>query len=117
MPMDVRLSQLLGAFVEAHGGYALARLEFAIDHPAKPAPPVVDCISDPSEGSVRARWQRIEGQLDEALAFATRLERARRRRRTSDRALRLVAQSLRELDHSARAIRWMLTITETHYDL
>jgi GAF domain-containing protein len=114
--MDPQLSALLSSFVEAHAGYTLARLEFCVHHCAKPAPPVVGCFTESPEGSVRAQWHRIEIQLDEALAFAQRLERARRRRRTSDRALRLLAQSLRELDHAARAIRWMLTVTETHYD-
>jgi hypothetical protein len=55
--------------------------------------------------------------LETALAFAGRYERGRRRRRRPDPQFRLYSQSLRELDRSARALRWMLTITESHYDL
>lgn len=117
MPMDDRLSQLLGSFAEAHGNYTLARLEYAAQHPAKASPPIVSGLREHSEGALRAQWYRIESQLAEALVFTHRLERARRRRRTFDRALRLLAQSLRELDHCARAIRWILTVSETHYDL
>ncbi len=115
--MDLRLVQLLGSFAEAHGHYTLARLEYALQHPAKPAPPLVTCFADPGEGAVRAGWPHIEGQLETALAFTDRLERARRRRRVADRAFRAFARSLRELDRSARAIRWLLTVTESHYDL
>ena len=39
------------------------------------------------------------------------------RRPVADRAFRSVARSLRELDRSARAVRWVLTITESNYDL
>jgi hypothetical protein len=117
MPMDVRLSQLLSSFAEAHRQYTLARLEFALHHPAKPAPPLVNCLGDSGETALRGDWYQIEAQIEAALAFAVRLERSRRRKRSTDRAFRLFAQSLREVDRSARAIRWMLTITESHYDL
>src|SRR5580692_8775808 len=115
--MDLRLTQLLGSFTAAHGQYALARLEYALRHPAKPAPPPVTCCADPGEGSVRADWPHIAAPPDTARAFRDRLERSRRRRRVADRAFRSVARSLRELDRSARAVRWVLTITESNYDL
>ncbi len=114
--MDLRLTQLLGSFAEAHEHYTLARLEYALQHPAKPAPPPV-AFADPDEGAVRASWPQIEAQLETALAFTDRLERARRRRRVTDRTFRSFARSLRELDRSARAIRWLLTVTESNYDL
>ncbi len=117
MPMDVRLTGLLSSFAEVHGQYTLARLEFALHHPAKPAPPVVDCLADSCEDALRGEWYHVEAQLEAALAFAVRLERSRRRKRSTDRAFRLFAQSLRELDRCARAVRWMLTITESRYDL
>ena len=101
----------------AHEQYALARLEYALHHPAKPAPPPVTCFADPGEGALRADWPRIEAQLETALAFTDRLERSRRRRRVADRAFRSFARSLRESDRSARAVRWVLTITESNYDL
>jgi hypothetical protein len=115
--MDPRLTHLLSSFAQAHEQYTLARLEYALHHPAKPAPPPVTCVVDLGEGAVRADWPGIEGQLETALAFTDRLERARRRRRVADRAFRSFARSLRELDRSARAIRWLLTVTESNYDL
>ena len=115
--MDLRLTQLLGSFAEAHEQYTLARLEYALQHPAKPAPPLVTCFADAGEGAVRADWPQIEAQLETALAFTDRLERSRRRRRVADRAFRSFARSLRELDRSARAIRWLLTVTESNYDV
>lgn len=115
--MDARLEQVLNAFVAAHGQYTLARLEFAFNHAVKPAPPVVVSFADSCEGELRALLPKIEMQLETALAFASRYERGRRRRRRPDRTFRLYSQSLRELDRSARALRWMLTITESHYDL
>ncbi|HEX3369684.1 MAG TPA: hypothetical protein VHS56_08925 [Candidatus Cybelea sp.] len=117
MPMDARLEQVLDAFTAAHGRYALARLEFALHHPAKPAPPVVAALCESCEGELRTRFPEIEMQLETALAFAGRHERGRRRRRRPDPQFRLYSQSLRELDRSARALRWMLTITESRYDL
>lgn len=111
------MSQLLSSFAEAHAQYTLARLEYALHHPAKPAPPLVTCFGDAGEGALRADWPAIEAELDAALAFTERLERSRRRRRVAHRSLRSFARSLRELDRSARAIRWMLTITESNYDL
>ncbi|HLY01231.1 MAG TPA: hypothetical protein VKR56_01900 [Candidatus Cybelea sp.] len=115
--MDHRLTQLLGSFTEAHEQYTLARLEYALQHPAKPVPPLVTSFADPGEGAVRADWPHIEAQLETALAFTVRLERARRRQRVADRAFRSFARSLHELDRSARAIRWLLTVTESNYDL
>jgi hypothetical protein len=115
--MDARLEQVLNAFAAAHGQYTLARLEFALHHCAKPAPPVVSGLCDSCGTDVRTLLPEIEMQLETALAFAGRHERGRRRRRRPDPQLRLYAQSLRELDRSARALRWMLTITESHYDL
>jgi hypothetical protein len=115
--MDLRLTQLLGSFAKAHGQYTLARLEYALHHPAKPAPPLVTCFADPTEGAVRADWPKIEAQLETALAFTDRLERSRRRRRLADRAFQSFAGSLRELDRSTRAIRWLLTVTESTYDV
>lgn len=111
MPMDDRLEHLLTSFVEAHGRYTLARLELALHHPAKPAPPVIPSCAECSEVALRERFPQIESQLESALAFARRHERGRRRRRRSDRTFRLYSQSLLALDRSARAIRWLLTIS------
>ena len=117
MPMDARLEQLLNAFAAAYGRYTLARLEFALHHPAKPAPPVVGGLCESCEVELRTLFPQIEMQLETALAFAGRHERGGRRRRRPDPQFRLYSQSLRELDRCARALRWMLTITESRYDL
>lgn len=118
MPMDIRLTQLVESFVGAQDRYALARLEFALRHPREPAPPLLDRLSEPLEPSLRALWPQIEIQLQEALAFSGRLERSRPRKLARDEAYRHLQRSLRELDQCARAIRWVLTVTEsTNYDL
>jgi hypothetical protein len=110
--MDVRLVQLLASFIGARSHYALARLEFAMRHCADPAPPVIDRLIEPSERALHAQWPLLESQLETALAFANALERTRRAAGSSDEAYRWLQQSLRELDQYARAIRWVLTVTE-----
>jgi hypothetical protein len=116
--MDVRLSQLAESFTGAQDRYALARLEFALRNPGKPAPPLLDRLAEPFEVALHAQWARIELQLQEALAFFGRLERTKARRLVRDAGDRLLQQALRELDQCARAIRWVLTVTEsTNYDV
>lgn len=100
--MDVRLVQLLGSFSTARNQYALARLEFAIKHPKESAPPVIDRLLEPSERALREEWPKLEEQLGAAVAFGERHKR--------DRSLQ---RPLRELDQYARAIAWVLTVTET----
>jgi hypothetical protein len=110
--MDVRLVQLLASFIAARSHYALARLEFAMRHPADPAPPVIDRLLEPSESALLAQWPNLERQLEAAVAFADPLERADRASASKDGAFRWLRQSLRELDQYSRAIRWVLTVTE-----
>lgn len=110
--MDVRLVQLLGSFITARSQYTLARLEFAVKHPDEPAPPVIDRLFEPSERALRHEWPRLEVQLDQALRFADRLERTKRRELMRDDAYRSLQRALRELDQYARAIRWVVTVTE-----
>ena len=116
MPMDVRLVQLLGSFIGARSGYALARLELAMHFPKDPAPPVIDRLDEPSERALREQWPRLEAQLEAALVFAKELERSKRRRIAKDEGYRWLQRSLRELDQYARAIRWVITVTETESD-
>lgn len=112
--MDVRLVQLLGSFIAARGQYALARLEFAMHHPADPAPPLIDRLLEPSERALREEWPRREAQLEAALAFARIRERSQRKAAAdADESFRRLLRPLRELDQYARAIRWVLTVTET----
>jgi hypothetical protein len=122
--VDLRLTQLAESFIGAQDRYALARLEFALRHPRDPAPPLLDRLSEPLEPAVRAQWPRIEIQLQEALAFLGRVERSKfipngveARKFSRDTGYRVLQRSLRELDQGARAIRWVLTVTEsTNYD-
>jgi hypothetical protein len=113
MPMDVRLVQLLGSFITARSQYALARLEFAISHPASQAPPVIDRLLEPSERALREDWPELEQQLEAALRFARELDRMQRASLSKDEGYRLLERSLRELDQYARAIRWVMTVTES----
>jgi hypothetical protein len=110
--MDVRLVQLLGSFITARSQYTLARLEFALSHPDDPAPPVIDRLLEPSERALREEWPHLESQLESALRFADTLERGRRKALSRDEGFRQLQRSLRELDQYARAIRWVVTVTE-----
>jgi hypothetical protein len=111
--MDVRLVQLLGSFITARSQYALARLEFAMHFPEKDAPPLIDRLLEPSERALNDEWPHLEAQVEAALAFLRALERSKRPRLAKDEAFRRLAGSVRELDQYARAIRWVLTVSET----
>lgn len=111
--MDVRLVQLLGSFITARSEYALVRLECAMHDPARPAPPVIDRLSDASERALRDEWPAIERQLDAALTYGKHLARSTGKRWSEDATYRAFDRALRELDQYARAIRWVLTVTES----
>ena len=114
--MDVRLVQLLGSFGAARNQYVLARLEFALRHPADLPPPVIDRLLEPSERALREEWPQLEGQLDAALAFVRKWERSRRVAAAKDESGRYLQRSLRELDQYSRGIRWVLTVTEREHE-
>jgi hypothetical protein len=111
--MDVRLVQLLGSFITARSQYSLARLEFAMHFPNKPAPPLIDRLADPSERTLRNEWPLVEQQLEEAITFLRTLERSGERGLKGDEGFRWLQRSIRELDQYARAIRWVLTVSES----
>jgi hypothetical protein len=113
--MDVRLVQLLGSFISARSEYALARLEFAMHFPADEAPPLIDRLLEPSERALREEWPMLEEQLEAALAFVRRLERAKRPVLLADEGYRRLQRALRELDQYARAIRWVMTVSESEH--
>jgi hypothetical protein len=112
MPMDVRLVQLLGSFITARSQYALARLEYAMQHSEDSAPPIIDRLLEPSERALREEWPQLETQLDAALAYLKRVERNRTSRGGTDKSLCWLQRSVRELDQYARAIRWVMTVSE-----
>lgn len=103
--MEVRLVQLLASFISVSADYALARLECALRDPAAPAPPIIDRLPDASEESLRRRWPEIETQLEAALSYAKQIP-------PSPSNTGWLHRTVRELDQYARAIRWVLTVTE-----
>lgn len=115
--MDEPLAHLLETYAKAHADYTLARLEYAMYHGAKKSPPPVGAPNAAPEAQLREAWSRIEAQLDAALGYVLAMERDRRRRRKPDARFLRLATSLKELDRSSRAVRWALTISESHYDI
>jgi hypothetical protein len=111
MPMDVRLVQLLGSFITARSQYALARLEYAMHHAEDTAPPLIDRLLEPSERALREEWPHLEGQLDAAVTYLKAIER-NTARSPKDESFRWLQRSVRELDQYARAIRWVMTVSE-----
>lgn len=109
--MEVRLVQLLASFIRVSSDYALARLEFALQHPDAPPPPLIDRPPDASEATLRTRWPDIERQLEQARAHVKQLPRAGSKQ-GEDTATGWLRRTVRELDQYARAIRWVLTVTE-----
>jgi len=109
--MEVRLVQLLASFISVSADYALARLEFAMRDPAAPSPPIIQRLPDASEESLRIRWPEIEAQLETALAYAKHLPPSRSNDDEKG-ATGWLRRTVRELDQYARAIRWVLTVTE-----
>lgn len=110
--MEVRLVQLLASFIRVSSDYALARLEFAMGHPQAPAPPIIERPPDASEETLRTRWPQIEHQLDEARVYTKQLGAAPGIRKHEDASAAWLRRTVQELDQYARAIRWVLTVTE-----
>lgn len=110
--MEVRLVQLLASFIRVGSEYSLARLEFAFSHPRDPAPPLIDRLPDASEQTLRTVWPKIEEQLDAAAAYAKQLPGPRGTGGQEDAAAGWLKRTVKELDQYARAIRWVLTVTE-----
>ncbi|HLI94580.1 MAG TPA: hypothetical protein VKT72_00680 [Candidatus Baltobacteraceae bacterium] len=110
--MEVRLVQLLASFIRVGADYSLARLEYAMSHPQAPAPPVIDKLPDASEATLRGVWPRIEEQLDAACAYAKQLAPPSGSQGKNGASSAWLTRTVKELDQYARAIRWVLTVTE-----
>lgn len=110
--MEVRLVQLLASFIRVSGDYTLARLECTVKHPERSAPPTIDRPPDASEETLRDRWPAIEAQLDAARTYAKQLRASGSRESEEDTASGWLQRTVHELDQYARAIRWVLTVTE-----
>ncbi|MDQ2680538.1 MAG: hypothetical protein M3Y21_05890 [Candidatus Eremiobacteraeota bacterium] len=93
------------------GEYTLARLEFCLHHPKLAPPPVIARLPEASEESLRERWESIERQVEAALGYAKQIE-SRRSSVRKDPAFAWLRRTLKELDQYARAIRWVMTVSE-----
>jgi hypothetical protein len=110
--MDQRIVRALSSFITRSSDYALARLEFAMHHPDRPAPPVLERLPDASEQTLRDRWEALERQLDDIMAFLATFDDAEGRIVRDDATFAWLARIIRELDQYGRALRWVLTVTE-----
>ena len=108
--MNPRLVNLLASFIRGSSEYALARLEFAMGPHGNPSPPVLDRLPDASEETLHARWDSVEEQLAQAVAFVKQVEARSGTEQRSDPAFRRLRRTVRELDQYARALRWVLTV-------
>ena len=108
--VNPRLVNLLASFIRGSSDYALARLEFAMGPNGSPAPPVLDRLPDASAATLRERWDGVESQLAEAVAFVKQVENGSGTEQRADPAFRRLRRTVRELDQYARALRWVLTV-------
>lgn len=108
--MDQRIVRALSSFITRSSDYTLARLQFAMDHPDLPAPPVLERLPDASEQTLRNRWDALERQLDDIAAFLRSLDDGRVAH--EDATFVALARIIRELDQVGRALRWVLTVTD-----
>ena len=110
--MDQRLVRILGSFISRSTDYSLARLEFSMKFPRSPTPPVLDRLPDASESTLRERCEGIEAQLHCAVDYLKLIGLQQRTSERSDPAFLWLGRTVRELDQYARALRWVLTVTE-----
>jgi hypothetical protein len=110
--VEVRLVQLLASFIRVGADYSLARLEYAMSNPQAPAPPIIDKLPDASEATLRGVWPRIEEQLEAATEYVKQSPRLDGSHAKDDPAAAWLQRTVKELDQYARAIRWVLTVTE-----
>jgi hypothetical protein len=103
---------LLGSFIGGTSAYALARLEFCLDFPAHAAPPVLSRLPDASERTLREHWDRIENQLHTIVDYVKRIDTDTRSMERKAASFRSLKRTVRELDQYARAMRWVITVTE-----
>jgi hypothetical protein len=111
-PINPRLVNLLGSFIGGTSAYTLARLEFCLEFSDHPAPPLLERLPDASERTLRERWERIENQLHEIVDYVKRIDANGRSTRRTAPSFRALKRTVRELDQYARALRWVMTVTE-----
>jgi len=114
--METRLVQLLGSFIGVTTDYALARLELAYRHPPRLVPPMIERLNDASIENLRENWNAVETQLEAAMRYVKQIEGLSSTPVRSDAAFGWLERSVRELDQYARAVRWVLTVTERDHE-
>jgi hypothetical protein len=114
--METRLVQLLGSFIGVTADYALARLELAYRYPPRLVPPIIDRLNDASAQTLRENWSRVETQLEAAMRYVKQIEALSSTPIRAEAAFAWLERSVRELDQYARALRWVLTVTEREQD-
>jgi len=112
LPINPRLVNLLGSFIGGTSAYTLARLEFALNFPNDEAPPVLARLPDASERTLREHWDRTEEQLFGILDYVKHIDTDPRRTQRTAPSFRLLKRTVRELEQYARAMRWVMTVTE-----
>jgi len=110
--METRLVQLLGSFIGVTGDYALARLELAFRYPPRLVPPIIERLSDASAETLREHWDTVEEQLEDAMRYVKQIEALSSTPLRGDTAFAWLERSVRQLDQYARAVRWVLSVTE-----
>jgi len=110
--METRLVQLLGSFIGVTNEYALARLELAFRYSPRLVPPTIGRLADASVDTLRVQWSAVETQLEAAMRYVKQIEALSSTPIRSDPAFAWLERSVRELDQYARAVRWVLTVTE-----
>ena len=116
MALDQRTLRLLDSVAARETDYALARLELSWRLPHAEIPPILPRLGDATESALRSRWDEVERRLEEVGRFVRRVDGDRRISMRSDPGFLRLRRTYRELDHHARALRWVLTVTERTTD-
>ncbi len=102
---------LLGSFIGGTSAYALARLEYCMLFPRCAAPPLLSRLPDASERTLRDYWDAVEDQLHAIVDFVQQIDTQGQTPRGAP-AFRALERTVRELDQYARALRWVITVTQ-----
>ncbi len=80
--------------------------------PEHRSPPVLDRLPDASERTLREQWDRIEDQLHGIVDYVKQIEFDSCSTQRSAASFGWLKRTVRELDQYARAMRWVMTVTE-----
>jgi hypothetical protein len=79
-------------------------------------PPVLNRLPDASERTLREHWDRVEEQLHTVIDYMKDIEDNPTGGLRSAPTFRSLGRTVRELDQYARALRWVMTITQQDPD-